>query len=78
MIRRNVEEVIAEILESTTDRIAPALFSHCYGRAVTAAAFRQAKARGLIEVAYIGGTGVPVYRLAPVAKALVAVDGKAH
>jgi hypothetical protein len=42
--------------------IAPSIFSHCYGRGATAAAFRIAKAEGLIEVDYIGGTGTPVYK----------------
>lgn len=72
------EEVVAEILASTTDMIAPGIFSHCYGRAATSAAFRMAKERGLIEVNYIGGTGVPVYKLSALARAFVAVEGVAQ
>lgn len=51
-------------------RIAPGLFSPFHGRAAVSAAFRMAKAAGLIEVAYIGGTGTPVYRAAGVANAI--------
>ena len=51
-------------------RIAPSIFSHCFGRAATSAAFRIARARGIIEVAYIGGTGVAVYQAAGGAQAV--------
>lgn len=54
-------------------RIAPGLFTPFHGRAATAAAFRMAKAAGVIEVAYIGGTGTPVYRAAGVAAAMAAI-----
>lgn len=56
--------------------LTPALFSHCFGRAAASAAFRMAKARGLIEVAYIGGTGVPNYRAAGIAQAIT--EAPAH
>jgi len=51
-------------------RIAPATFSHLYGRAATSAAFRLAKARGLIEVSYTSSAGTPVYRPAGTALAI--------
>lgn len=44
------------------DKIAPAIFSHCFGRAATSAAFRMAKKAGIIEVAYVSMVGTPVYR----------------
>ena len=50
-------------------RIAPVLFSHCFGRAATSAAFRIAKAQGLIEVAYTSCVGTPVYQAKGVAEA---------
>lgn len=49
--------------------IAPQLFSHCYGRAATSAAFRKAKAEGVIEVAYTSCAGTPVYQAAGLASA---------
>ena len=55
---------IQESIASGEQRMAPATFSHCFGRAATSAGFRLARARGLIEVAYIGGMGAPVYRAA--------------
>lgn len=51
-------------------RIAPALFSHFHGRAATAAAFRLAKAQGIIELAYTSMAGTPVYRAAGVGAAI--------
>lgn len=51
-------------------RIAPQIFSHCFGRAATSAAFRMAKAQGIIEVAYTSCVGTPVYQAAGVAAAL--------
>jgi hypothetical protein len=42
--------------------IAPAFFSHFFGRAATSAAFKIAKRDGLIEVAYTSCAGTPVYR----------------
>jgi len=73
------EEIIAAIVTTShTHRIAPALFSHCFGRAHTSAAFRLAKSRGLIEVAYISCAGSPVYKLTAAAHALVAVEGVAQ
>lgn len=56
--------VIEEIKASTTDAIAPVTFSHFFGRAATSAAFRIAKARVIIELAYMSAAGTPVYRLA--------------
>jgi hypothetical protein len=50
--------------------IIPAIFSHFHGRAATSAAFRAAKARGLIEVAYTSCAGTPVYRPTGTAQAL--------
>ena len=58
-------EVLAEIkaaVRQGQERIVPCLFSHCFGRAATSAAFRIAKARGIIEVAYMSCVGTPVYR----------------
>lgn len=53
---------IVEALANGQQLFVPAYFSHFFGSGATAAAFRIAKARGLIEVAYQGGTGTPVYR----------------
>lgn len=67
-------EALAEIknaIAAGQTRIAPCIFSHCFGRAATSAAFRIAKAQGLIEVAYIGGTGTPVYQAAGIKAATV-------
>lgn len=52
-------------------RIVPALFSHCFGRAATSAAFRMARAQGLIEVAYMSCVNTPVYQAAGVSAATV-------
>lgn len=50
--------------------IDPAIFSHIYGRAATAAAFRMARARGIIEVAYKSCVGTPVYQPAGIEAAM--------
>lgn len=50
--------------------IVPAIFSHCFGRAATAAAFRTAKAEGIIEVAYTSCAGTPVYQAAGLGSAV--------
>lgn len=74
--RTATEQVIAAIVTTShTHRIAPSLFSHCFGRAATSAAFRMAKSRGLIEVAYISCAGSPVYRLTAKAVALATAEG---
>lgn len=51
--------------------IAPAIFSHCFGRAATSAAFRMARAQGMIEVAYMSCAGTPVYQAAGLAQAVI-------
>lgn len=51
--------------------IAPVMFSHFHGRAATSAAFRIAKAQGVIEIAYTSCVGTPVYRAAGVGVAIV-------
>ena len=51
-------------------RIAPVTFSHFFGRAATSAAFRAAKAQGLIEVAYTSCAGTPVYQARGLADAV--------
>lgn len=51
-------------------RIAPATFSAFHGAASTSAAFRIAKAQGLLEVAYQSCVGTPVYRAAGTAAAI--------
>jgi hypothetical protein len=63
-----IAEIKAAISAGQT-RIAPATFSHCYGRAATSAAFRVAKAQGLIEVAYTSCAGTPVYQAAGIKNA---------
>jgi hypothetical protein len=67
---QNALNEIKSAVEAGQTRIAPGIFSHVFGRAATSAAFRAAKAQGLIEVAYIGGTGVAVYRAAGLGKAI--------
>ena len=60
-------------------RICPAIFSFCFPRASVSAAFRMAKQNGIIEVAYIGGTGVPVYQAAGTIQAVAeATNGVKH
>lgn len=64
---------LAEIKKAVSegqDKIVPAIFSHIYGRGATSAAFRMARARGLIEIAYISCAGTPVYRPAGIAEAI--------
>jgi hypothetical protein len=58
-------EVIAAIKEAVArgeDKITPVIYSHCFGRAATSAAFRKAKADGIIVVNYISIVGTPVYK----------------
>ncbi|MER9506019.1 hypothetical protein [Mesorhizobium sp. M0579] len=59
-------------------RLVPALFSWQFGRAASAAAFRAAKAAGIIEVAYTSVAGTPVYQAAGInaAVALFATSTK--
>lgn len=64
-----LNEIKAAVAAGQT-RIAPSFFSHCFGRAATSAAFRMAKAQGLIELAYTSCAGTPVYRGAGVGDAL--------
>ena len=52
-------------------RIVPCIFSHCFGRAATSAAFRLAKKHGIIEVAYTSVIGTPVYQAAGTKAAIV-------
>lgn len=59
------EAALAEIksaVAANQQMIAPAFFSHFFGRAATSAAFKLAKRDGLIEVAYTSCAGTPVYR----------------
>jgi hypothetical protein len=53
---------IKSAVAANQQMIAPALFSHFFGRAATSAAFKIAKRDGLIEVAYTSCAGTPVYR----------------
>ncbi len=55
---------------SGQERIAPVTFSHFHGRAATSAAFRLAKAQGVIEIAYTSCFGTPVYRTAGMGAAI--------
>jgi len=55
--------------------IAPVTFSPFFGRAAVSAAFRAAKAQGIIEVAYTSCAGTPVYRAAGVAAAMTEKRG---
>jgi hypothetical protein len=75
-------EALAEIksaIAAGQTRIVPAIFSHCFGRAATSAAFRMAKAQGLIEVAYTSCAGTPVYQAAGIKAAIVeATDAIKH
>lgn len=58
-------QIVTEITKAVRSglTVAPVTFSACYGRANTAAAFRMARARGLIVVDYISCGGTPVYRM---------------
>jgi hypothetical protein len=60
------EQIVAEIAEAAKagTLVAPASFSAFYPRAKVSAAFRMAKARGIIVVDYVGSAGTPVYKMA--------------
>ena len=61
----NTAQVILEIKKEVSngnDKIAPCTFTHFYGRAATAQAFKQAKQEGLIVVNYKSAAGTPVYK----------------
>jgi hypothetical protein len=60
-----VFDEIRKYAQTGVDSIAPVTFSHCYGRAVTSAAFRAAKAQGVIVVSYISVAGTPCYKAGP-------------
>lgn len=71
-------ECLAEIraaVKAGQTMIAPSIFSHCFGRAACSAAFRIAKAEGLIEVAYTSVVGTPVYQPAGLAQAIEEAKG---
>lgn len=61
---------IRSAIASGQAALVPAIFSHCFGRAASAAAFRAARAAGIIEVAYTSAAGTPVYRAAGIAAAM--------
>lgn len=56
------DEIIQALREDTSERITPCLYTWAFGRSHVSAAFRKAKALGVIEVAYISVAGTPVYR----------------
>ncbi len=67
-------ECLAEIknaVASGQTRIVPCIFSHCFGRAATSAAFRIAKRDGIIEVNYTSCVGTPVYQAAGIKQAAI-------
>ncbi len=68
-IIRGIERAVRDGAE-----IAPCTFTAQYPRANVSAAFRAAKARGIITVSYRSVVGTPVYRKA---LRLVAVEGGA-
>lgn len=64
-LKHNTAAALAEIERAAArgyDKIAPVTLTCAYGRAAVAAAFRIAKARGIVEVAYVSAAGTPVYR----------------
>lgn len=61
-VKAALDEIQRTVTENPKQRLTPAIFSHVFGPAASAHAFRMAKERGLIEVDYIGGTGTPVYK----------------
>ena len=76
-------EVLAEIKNAVAagqTRIVPCIFSWAFkNRAATSAAFRMAKAQGVIEVAYISAAGTPVYQAAGLKQAIAeAATALAH
>lgn len=65
MTSPKTDAALAEIkaaVEMGQSAIVPAYFSLFFGTPATSAAFRMAKASGLIVVAYISHSGTPVYR----------------
>lgn len=67
-------EILAEIKKAASKgetRITPCVFSWAFrNRAATSAAFRMAKAQGIIEVAYMSVAGTPVYQAAGLKQAV--------
>jgi hypothetical protein len=65
-------EVLAEIknaIASGQKTLCPAIFSHCFSRAATSAAFRAAKQQGIIELAYMSCVGTAIWQAAGVKQA---------
>jgi len=67
-------EILAEIKKAADagqNTIVPSVFSWAFkNRAATSAAFRMARAQGIIEVRYMSCAGTPVYQAAGTAQAL--------
>lgn len=61
----NTAAALAEIERAAAegyDKIAPVIFSTIYGRAACSAAFRIARQKKVVEIAYVSAAGTPVYR----------------
>ncbi len=74
----NTAAALAEIERCVAqgyDKIAPVMFSMTYGRAACSAAFRIAKQRKIVELAYTSAAGTPVYRPAGQGAALTEAAG---
>lgn len=64
-MQANTAAALAEIERAAAngqDKIAPIIFSTIYGRAACSAAFRIARQRKVVEIAYVSAAGTPVYR----------------
>jgi hypothetical protein len=76
-------EILAEIKSAAAkgqSGICPAVFSWAFkNRAACSAAFRMARAQGIIEVAFISCAGTPVYQAAGTKQAAIeAADAVKH
>ena len=62
-ISAKTAEIIEAISQDESQMIAPCTYTWAFrSRANVSAAFRIAKQRGIIEVAYTSAAGTPVYR----------------
>ncbi|MCL4714882.1 MAG: hypothetical protein KJZ75_08230 [Hyphomonadaceae bacterium] len=72
-MKANTAAALAEIERAAgagQTMIAPVIFSTLYGRAACSAAFRIARQRKVVEIAYVSAAGTPVYRAYGVGAAL--------
>lgn len=62
MIHRTTQQIIDDLAQDRSLWITSALYSHRYSRRYVSAAFRIAKASGIIEQIALSVVGTPIYR----------------